>query len=68
MKGTAQLLVIVTEMIRRLSIEGQVILADVSAAWQADLANETTDSELLNLRRHQLAADVILKALADAGL
>jgi hypothetical protein len=61
-------------MILRLAVEEQVILADISVAWQAELAKETTDSELLsqvkhpNLRGHQLAADVILKALADAGL
>jgi acyl-CoA thioesterase-1 len=74
MKDVAHPLVIGTEMIRRLAAEEQVILADVSAAWQAELAKGTAESELLsqpnhpNLRGHQLAADVILKALTDAGL
>jgi acyl-CoA thioesterase I len=73
-KDHAQPLAICAEMIRRLSAEEQVILADVSAAWQAELAKGTPEGELLsqpnhpNLRGHQLAADVILKALTDAGL
>lgn len=61
-------------LIRELAAAENVILADVAAAWQAELAKGTPQTDLLsqvnhpNLRGHQLAADVILKALADAGL
>jgi len=61
-------------LIRKLAAAENVILADVSAAWQAELAKGIPQTELLsqvnhpNLRGHQLAADVILKALEQAGL
>lgn len=59
---------------RKIAAAEKVILADVSAAWLAELAKGTAQADLLsqgnhpNLRGHQLAADAILKALADAGL
>jgi lysophospholipase L1-like esterase len=61
-------------LIRKIAAGEKVILADVSAAWQAELAKGTLQAELLsqvnhpNLRGHQLAADTIIKALAEAGL
>lgn len=61
-------------LIRKLADAEKVILADVSAAWVAKLAEGTPQAELLsqvnhpNLRGHQLAADVIIKALSAAGL
>jgi hypothetical protein len=61
-------------LIRKIAAAEKVILADVSATWLAELAKGTPQAELLsqvnhpNLRGHQLAADVIIKALADAGL
>ncbi len=62
------------ELIRRLAAEEQVLLADVSAAWLAELAAGTKEQELLsqvnhpNLRGHRLAAGVIDRTLRDAGL
>jgi lysophospholipase L1-like esterase len=61
-------------LIRKLAAAENVILADVSAAWLAELAKGTPQADLLsqvnhpNLRGHQLAADAIMKALAEAGL
>ena len=61
-------------LIRKLAAAEKVILADVSAAWVAELAKGTPQSEILsqvnhpNLRGHQLAADAIIKALGEAGL
>jgi lysophospholipase L1-like esterase len=61
-------------LIRKLAAAENVILADVSAAWLAELTKGTPQAELLsqvnhpNLRGHQLAADVIIKALGEAGL
>lgn len=61
-------------LIRKIAAEEKVILADVSAAWLAELAKGTPQAELLsqvnhpNLRGHDLAADTILKALDEAGL
>lgn len=63
-----------TALIRKIAAAEKVILADVSAAWIAELAKGTPQDEFLsqvnhpNLRGHQLAADVIVKALAEAGL
>jgi lysophospholipase L1-like esterase len=54
-------------MIRSLAAEENVLLADVFAAWQAELANGTPHTDLLsqinhpNLRGHTLAAEVIAK-------
>lgn len=61
-------------LIRKIAAAEKVILADVSAAWLAELAKGTPQAELLsqvnhpNLRGHHLAADTILKALDEAGL
>lgn len=61
-------------LIRKLAAAEKVILADVSAAWLAELAKGTPQIDLLsqgnhpNLRGHQLAADAIMKALGEAGL
>lgn len=61
-------------LIRKIAAAEKVILADVSAAWLAELAKGIPQADLLsqvnhpNLRGHQLAADVIIKALAEAGL
>jgi len=61
-------------LIRKLADAEKVILADVSAAWVAELAKGTPHNDLLsqgnhpNLRGHQLAADAIIKALGEAGL
>ncbi len=61
-------------LIRKIAAAEKVILADVSAAWVAEFAKGTPQAELLsqvnhpNLRGHQLAADTIIKALAEAGL
>ncbi len=61
-------------LIRKIAVSENVILADVSAAWLAELQKGTPQNDLLsqgnhpNLRGHQLAADVIIKALGDAGL
>lgn len=62
------------ELIRKLAAQEEVVLADISAAWHAELAKGTPQADLLsqvnhpNLRGHQLAADVIIKALGEAGL
>jgi lysophospholipase L1-like esterase len=61
-------------LIRKIADAEKVILADVSAAWQAELAKGTPQNDLLsqgnhpNLRGHQLATDVIFQALREAGL
>lgn len=61
-------------LIRKLAAAENVILADVSAGWLAELAKGTPQGDLLsqvnhpNLRGHQFAADVIIKALGEAGL
>ena len=53
------------EIIRRVAKEENVILADVFAAWQAEVAKGTPQTELLsqpnhpNLRGHTLAAKII---------
>ena len=55
------------ELIRRVAKAENVLLADVFAAWQAEVASGTPQSELLsqvnhpNLRGHQLAQSVISK-------
>jgi lysophospholipase L1-like esterase len=62
------------ELLRRLAAEEKVLLADVSAAWLAELEAGTPEKELLsqvnhpNLRGHQLAAKVIDQTLRNAGL
>lgn len=62
------------DMIRALAKEHQVILADVHAAWSAELEKGTPQADLLsqgnhpNLKGHTLAAETIFKALCEAGL
>jgi lysophospholipase L1-like esterase len=74
MANPADILTQRAALIRKLAAAEKVILADVSTAWLAELAKGTPQAELLsqvnhpNLRGHQLAADTIIKALAEAGL
>ncbi len=55
------------DLIRRLAKEENLLLADVLAAWQAEVAKGTPQTELLsqpnhpNLRGHTLAAEVIVR-------
>jgi len=62
------------DLIRRLAKDEDVPLADVSAAWLAELGKGTPQDQLLsqpnhpNLRGHTVAADTIVAALAAAGL
>jgi lysophospholipase L1-like esterase len=62
------------DLIRRLAKNEDVPLADVSAAWLAELGKGTPQDQLLsqpnhpNLRGHTVAADTIVAALAAAGL
>lgn len=62
------------DLVRRLARETNVPLADVATAWRREIANGTSESDLLsqfnhpNLRGHQIAAAAILRALRDAGL
>ncbi len=62
------------DLLRKLAVREKVILADVSAAWVAEVKNGTAQGELLsqinhpNLKGHELAAVTIFKALEDAGL
>lgn len=64
-------LTIRAELIRRLAAEEDVMLADVSAAWLAELQSGTAEGTLLsqgnhpNLAGHQLAADVIFETYLD---
>lgn len=61
-------------LIRKIAAAENVILADVAAEWQGELAKGTPQTDLLsqvnhpNLRGHRLAADTILKALGEAGM
>lgn len=62
------------ELIRKIAREQNVLLADVFAAWTAELEKGTPQTELLsqanhpNLRGHTLAAETIFKTLEAAGL
>lgn len=64
-------LTIRAELIRTLADDEDVMLADVSAAWLAELESGTPESSLLsqgnhpNLAGHQLAADVIYATYLD---
>ncbi len=55
------------DLIRRLAKEENVLLADVFAAWQSEVAKGTPQTDLLsqpnhpNLRGHTLAAEVIAR-------
>lgn len=62
------------DLIRKLGKETGVALADVSSAWLAETGKGIPESELLaqpnhpNLEGHSLAAEAILKTLAESGL
>jgi acyl-CoA thioesterase I len=62
------------ESIRKIASEQNVLLADVFAAWVAELEKGTPQTDLLsqvnhpNLKGHTLAAETIFKAIQDAGL
>lgn len=62
------------DLIRRIAEAENVPLADVAAAWLAEIAAGTREEELLsqpnhpNLRGHQVAASAIMHALQKAGL
>lgn len=62
------------DLIRKLGKETGVSLADVSAAWLAETGKGTSETELLaqsnhpNLKGHSLAAETIMKTLAESGL
>ena len=55
------------DLIRRLAKDENVLLADVFAAWQSEVAKGTPQTDLLsqpnhpNLRGHTLAAEVIAR-------
>ena len=57
------------DLLRRLAVEENVLLADVSAAWVAELARGVPQNELLSqpnhpsLRGHQIAAAVIYETV-----
>lgn len=61
------------DLIRRIAKEENVLLADVSAAWVAEIAKGTPQTELLsqvnhpNLRGHQLAAGALFDCFTTAG-
>ncbi len=62
------------ELIRKMAREQQVLIADVFAAWKAEIGKGTPQTEILsqgnhpNLKGHTLAAETIYKAVQDAGL
>lgn len=62
------------ELIRRVARDENVPLADVFAAWIAEIGKGTPQDQLLsqpnhpNLRGHKVATDTIVAALAAAGL
>jgi acyl-CoA thioesterase-1 len=62
------------ELIRKIAKEQNVLLADVFAAWVAEVEKGTPQTDLLsqvnhpNLKGHQLAAETIFKTLEAAGL
>lgn len=74
MANSADVLAQRANLIRKIAVSEKVILADVSAAWLAELAKGTPQNDLLsqgnhpNLRGHQLAADAIMEVLVKAGL
>jgi len=74
MANPADVLTQRADLIRKIAASEKVILADVSAAWLAELAKGKPQNDLSsqgnhpNLRGHQLAADAIMKVLAQAGL
>jgi lysophospholipase L1-like esterase len=74
MANPADVLTQRANLIRKIAVSEKIILADVSAAWLAELAKGTPQNDLLsqgnhpNMRGHQLAADVIMEVLAKAGL
>jgi acyl-CoA thioesterase I len=62
------------ELIRKMAKEQGVLIADVFAAWKAEIAKGTPQTDILsqgnhpNLKGHTLAAETIFKAVQDAGL
>ena len=60
------------QLIRAIAADEEVLLADVSAAWLAELAQGTPQEELLsqvnhpNLAGHQIAADTVYRAFTAA--
>lgn len=62
------------DLIRRIAKDEKILLADVSAAWLAELAKGTSQKSLMsqgnhpNLAGHTLAAEAILDCLSAAGL
>lgn len=62
------------ELIRKIAKEQGVLIADVFAAWVAEVKKGTPQTDLLsqgnhpNLKGHTLAAETIFKALEAAGL
>jgi len=60
--------------IRKIAMDQKCVLADVFAAWVAEVGRGTPQTDLLsqvnhpNLKGHELAAAAIFKALQDAGL
>jgi lysophospholipase L1-like esterase len=62
------------ELIRKIARDQGVLIADVFAAWKAEIEKGTPQTEILsqvnhpNLKGHTLAAETIFKALVEAGL
>jgi lysophospholipase L1-like esterase len=62
------------ELIRKIAKEQNVLLADVFAAWVAEVEKGTPQTDLLsqinhpNAKGHQLAAETIFKTLESAGM
>ena len=62
------------DLVRRVAKDEGVMLADVAAAWLAEIAAGTPESEFLsqvnhpNLRGHELAAKEIFRALEGGGI
>ncbi|MCE2960500.1 MAG: SGNH/GDSL hydrolase family protein [Akkermansiaceae bacterium] len=62
------------ELIRKIAKDQGVLIADVFAAWKAEIEKGTPQTEILsqvnhpNLKGHTLAAETIFKALVEAGL
>lgn len=61
------------DLIRGLARKENVLLADVSAAWLAELAKGTPQRDLLsqvnhpNLKGHEIAADALFQCISAAG-
>lgn len=61
-------------IIRKIAADQSCVIADVFAAWVAEVGRGTPQTDLLsqvnhpNLKGHELAAETIFKALQNAGL